>query len=618
MRKALLACIVIAGCGAPMEPADDSLGQAASSSPYPPSQVFQGIDWDFNITRLAGGPGLDGSDLWAMAWAGNGDLYGVWGDGKGVGENSSSPASDKAFMGLSKFVGSPPPTEFGTHPTATNVWGGIGTTNPNRYTDGTIAYGKGNTLLSVIDDLGNDVFVIQMAVQNSARAFIGQQVIYSLDEGKTWTRIPNTGTFPLCGGLLFGPGTTGVPASLNGYTYGYLDQGNSTGTLLCREPTSDFSKANIANLAAHSGNVEWFTGLDSHGNPIWGSVSKAKGVIDDVRTESTVVTYDPEFSRYIAFYEFNRPTSGDDTPIGPMAVLDAPNPWGPWTTVGYYQNWGGSALAPAIYNLGLTMLPNWLGPKTSNGTQSFCVVFSGVHDFDAFNLLCNNELVVRGSPPPPPGLVADWKLNEGSGNTAHDSSGHGNTGTLVAGPTWVSGRNGQPALSFNGSTEQYVDVGDLADLQLTGSMTVSAWFEARAFSTTADMPIVSKRGYSPNRGWQLYTDGNNVAFDVAVDGSTYVARYASPNLNTGTWYHVVGVFDAPAKTLDIYCNGQLVDGTLWSPSSAAIPSSQFNSGLHVNLGRSAGANPGQLFDGEVGEVRIYNEALTAAEVQAIP
>lgn len=45
-----------------------------------------------------------------------------------------------------------------------------------------------------------------------------------------------------------------------------------------------------------------------------------------------------------------------------------------------------------------------------------------------------------GDPPPPPptGLMAHWALDEGTGTVATDSSGNGNTGTLVNGPTWTA------------------------------------------------------------------------------------------------------------------------------------------------------------------------------------
>jgi len=47
------------------------------------------------------------------------------------------------------------------------------------------------------------------------------------------------------------------------------------------------------------------------------------------------------------------------------------------------------------------------------------------------------------------GLTAEWKLDDGTGTSAVDSSGNGNTGTLTNGPTWTAGNTGG-ALSFTG------------------------------------------------------------------------------------------------------------------------------------------------------------------------
>ncbi len=52
------------------------------------------------------------------------------------------------------------------------------------------------------------------------------------------------------------------------------------------------------------------------------------------------------------------------------------------------------------------------------------------------------------------GLVGYWKFDEGSGTTATDSSGNGNTGTIY-GATWVDGKSGK-ALSFDGNDDYVV------------------------------------------------------------------------------------------------------------------------------------------------------------------
>ena len=65
--------------------------------------------------------------------------------------------------------------------------------------------------------------------------------------------------------------------------------------------------------------------------------------------------------------------------------------------------------------------------------------------------------LIANAAAPTAGLVGYWLFNEGSGTTVQDSSGNSNTGTLVNGPIWVTGRYG-PGLNFDGVND-YVDVG---------------------------------------------------------------------------------------------------------------------------------------------------------------
>ena len=72
-----------------------------------------------------------------------------------------------------------------------------------------------------------------------------------------------------------------------------------------------------------------------------------------------------------------------------------------------------------------------------------------------------------------PDLLGWWKLDEGSGGTAYDSSGNGNDGTLQGNPRWVPGRIGG-ALEFNG-TDSIVDIPYSADMTPSEGTTMSAW-----------------------------------------------------------------------------------------------------------------------------------------------
>jgi cell division septation protein DedD len=206
------------------------------------------------------------------------------------------------------------------------------------------------------------------------------------------------------------------------------------------------------------------------------------------------------------------------------------------------------------------------------------------------------------------GPLVAYNFNEGSGTTVSDVSGHAVTGNII-GATWTTGGRFGNALSFNGSSS-YVDLGNPALLQITGSMTWSAWVKAAA-NPPNDGQIVAKSN-NPS-GWQTKTspDTGPHTFGVAVAGANnnFAQRYSTTIRSLNVWYYVAGVYNAAGRTLDFYVNGVRDNGVL----IGTIPASQINSAVNVNIGRRSG---GYYFNGIIDEVRIYNRALSQAEIQA--
>ena len=215
------------------------------------------------------------------------------------------------------------------------------------------------------------------------------------------------------------------------------------------------------------------------------------------------------------------------------------------------------------------------------------------------------------------GLVGSWSFNgpDMSGNTATDRSGQGNNGTLTNGPKRGIGKIGQ-ALEFDGVND-YVDAGDPASLDVTGSLTISTWVKADAFPNGDDNYILTKTT-SPtgNIAYKLTATIDNAVeqfyFLVSSNGSTVAQRYTATTIAANTRYHVVGVFDATAQTLSIYLNGSLNNGTL----DGTVPSSIVDSSGTVKVGTLTGAS-NRSFDGLIDEVRVYNRALTADEIKRL-
>ena len=227
-------------------------------------------------------------------------------------------------------------------------------------------------------------------------------------------------------------------------------------------------------------------------------------------------------------------------------------------------------------------------------------------DFDGGSI---RRIRYVGTPPPPPtGTLAAYSFNEGTGTSAADASGNGLTGTLTNGAAWGSGRNAG-AVQLDG-TDDFVDLGNPAALQLTGSTTISAWINSSSFPVD-DAAIVSRRT-AASAGYQLDTTidrgPRTIGFKLTNSTGGQMFRYGATALQLNTWYHVAGVYDAASATLHVYLNGQLNDGAL----VGTVTSTQQNPSSNVNVGRRP---TGFNFGGRIDDVRIYGRALSQLEIQ---
>ena len=198
------------------------------------------------------------------------------------------------------------------------------------------------------------------------------------------------------------------------------------------------------------------------------------------------------------------------------------------------------------------------------------------------------------------GLVGYWKLDDGAGTKAGDSSGNENTGTLT-GSTWVNGKLGK-ALSMGGSTD-YVDVGVGAGSldQLGNTFTISAWIKTP--TPTARMTIFST-GYSgtgPMFGTSANTPGGLEVYYPGI----YVAYTGASLLAADTWQHVVYTRSGTgAGTHAFYINGV----------SQALASDTASNFSDTAVNKYIGYRASVLFNGQIDDVRVYRRALSASEV----
>ena len=196
------------------------------------------------------------------------------------------------------------------------------------------------------------------------------------------------------------------------------------------------------------------------------------------------------------------------------------------------------------------------------------------------------------------GLVAAYAFDEGSGTVATDLSGNGNAGVISNG-SWTSGKfNG--GLSFNGTTSR-VTVPDATSLRLDSGMTLEAWVNPTAITSNWRDVI-----YKGNDNYYLMATSTSASKPAggALVGGAHAETFGSGALPVTAWTHLAVTYDGSAVRL--YVNGTLA-------SSKVATGSITTSANPLQIGGDS--IYGQYFAGTIDEVRVYNSALTQAQIQ---
>jgi hypothetical protein len=203
--------------------------------------------------------------------------------------------------------------------------------------------------------------------------------------------------------------------------------------------------------------------------------------------------------------------------------------------------------------------------------------------------------------------VADWKMNETSGNVAQDSSGSGLTGSLTGGTTFTSGGIFGNAVSFDG-IDDYIEIPDSYQLDGMPELTVSAWVDMNRLPAqgTYYHPVSKDAG---SQAYRIDIDSSGRAqFVVHTENNAWYSNGTMVQsdilLSTNTWHHIVGTYDG--SNVSIY-----IDGVLRQTNSTTISENVFDATSVLRIGRGSS---GGYFNGKIDEVRIYNRCLLPNDV----
>jgi hypothetical protein len=273
--------------------------------PYPASSVIQAIEWApvETIVRRA-----SGSDNWPITWADDDNQYTAYGDGWGY----EPKTKEKLSLGIAKVEGSP--ADF----KGTNVR----TKSGERIGQG--AHGAKASGMLMVDG------VLYMLVRNTGNS----QLAWSEDHGMTWTwcewKFETSFGAPTF--LNFGRNYAGAR---DDFVYIYSHDNDSA-----YEPADRFVMARVpkTEIRNHS-SYKFFKGFDGSGQPVWTENIAERGAVfvNPGKCYRSGITFNAGLKRYLWCQTIYGP---DDTRTkGGLGIFDAPQPWGPWTTVYYTHEW---------------------------------------------------------------------------------------------------------------------------------------------------------------------------------------------------------------------------------------------------------------------------------------
>jgi tetratricopeptide (TPR) repeat protein len=216
--------------------------------------------------------------------------------------------------------------------------------------------------------------------------------------------------------------------------------------------------------------------------------------------------------------------------------------------------------------------------------------------------------MVRAAAPDPAGLVAHYEFEGDAVDTAGLQPPV--NGTLIGNPTFEAGVFGL-AIGLDGDSD-YVDCGNGSFFNITDRLTVTAWIKVGQFDKQYQT-IISKGDNS----WRLARAGKSNKIEFACNGTAANkwngtgevpwAVTSVTDVNDGKWHNIAGVFDGSGLYL-------YVDGILEAAKAAA---KSINISSHnVFIGANAQV-PGREWNGFIDDVRIYNYALSQAEIVSI-
>jgi hypothetical protein len=216
------------------------------------------------------------------------------------------------------------------------------------------------------------------------------------------------------------------------------------------------------------------------------------------------------------------------------------------------------------------------------------------------------------------GLIAYYPFN----NSAADSSGNKYDG-VAYNVTATTDRNGNAnsAYEFDGQSS-YITVKDKPELRLNSTdFTINAWVNIYEYNLSYGSIVIDKRENGSNGGWNFGIAGfgdlsNQVgAYGVvtySVSGGDDPVLASATKIDSNQWHMITTVYQVNEMKATVYVDGKQDSYRINMPSPNLL------TGPSMYIGKdNPDAVNGYFFKGKIDDIRIYNRAIDAGEVQKL-
>lgn len=212
-------------------------------------------------------------------------------------------------------------------------------------------------------------------------------------------------------------------------------------------------------------------------------------------------------------------------------------------------------------------------------------------------------------------IVGSWKFEGSNGEEGYDDSGYENDCSLKG-----SGGTALYVSSVHNSLGQalriknrWLDCGtsDNRPNLFSPIITMEAWAKANSLSNNKRGIVTNK--YSDNYGINLYMSNNNIGARIG-NGTTFKDITTDWKPSIGDWYHIAVTYNPKNQKAILYVNGKIEKELSSGVLSYRSGTNFFAIGCNLKSNAGNCSNNG-LFDGDIDEVKIYNESLIFAQIK---